>query len=208
MEPFVDRADDDVDAASENSSPTATPVDEIHPAMETLASQRFEDLNAGFQPLSPRSIPFEQRTGYIVALVVGIVVLGFTAPFAIGLGWSSPWILALAVVGWLLLACILFGSAHFWPAVSYRHAMWRLDDTGLEIRRGVFWKHRIAIPAARVQHVDVSQGPIQRMFRLGKLTINTAGTRNASIELEGLDYDQALQLRDQLIMQKEAVDVL
>ncbi len=194
MEPFVERSDDDAEAASKNiSTEDANPVEEPSPSDETVESRRLEDLNAGFQPLCPRSIPFEQRTGYIVSLVVGIVVLVFTAPFAIGLGWSSPWVLALAVVGWLLLACILIWSAHFWPAISYRHAMWRLDDAGLEIRRGVIWKHRIAIPAARVQHVDVSQGPIQRMFRLGKLTINTAGTRNASIELEGLDYDQALQ---------------
>ncbi len=77
----------------------------------------------------------------------------------------------------------------------------------MEIRRGVWWRHRIAIPVARVQHVDVSQGPIQRMFDLATLTIHTAGTKNASIDLSGLDHGSALHLRDRLIEQKDSLDV-
>ncbi len=89
----------------------------------------------------------------------------------------------------------------------YRTTRWRLNDSGLEIQRGVWWKHRIAIPTTRVQHVDVSQGPLQRVFRLGTLTVHTAGTKNASIELAGLEHEQAILLRDELIEQKGTADV-
>jgi len=63
----------------------------------------------------------------------------------------------------------------------------------------------VAVPAARVQHVDVSQGPFERMFQLGKLVIHTAGTENASIEVPNLEHATALRLRDELIKQKEMV---
>ena len=175
---------------------------EVEAAIEAI------NPDEGYQHVSPNSVRFERRVGYVVFTIIFLVILAGSAPFVLIYAWSVWWVLALAALGWLMLAALLFWLAHFWPPLSYRCLTWRLDDSGLEIRRGVLWKHRIAIPAARVQHVDVSQGPVQRMFQLGKLTVYTAGTSNASIELDGLDYQQAMELRDRLIEQKEAIDVL
>jgi uncharacterized protein len=172
---------------------------------ETLVDASQE---ADFRHVSAHSVQFEQRTGYAGAAIFFFVILAISAPLVAIYAWSTQWIFAVAVVGWIVAGSILAWSAHFWPPIAYRHTTWRLDDTGLEIRRGVLWRHHIAVPVARVQHVDVSQGPIQRMFSLGKLTVYTAGTSNASVELDGLEYDEALRLRDRLIAQKEASDVL
>ena len=120
------------------------------------------------------------------------------------LGWLA---ITGVLLGWLTLIGLLVFGAHFWPAIKYRNTSWRLSEVGVEIHRGVWWKHRIAIPVARLQHVDVSQGPVQRMFGLGTLTVHTAGTKNSSVVLDGLEHDTAMNLRDQLIAQKEALDV-
>ena len=64
------------------------------------------------------------------------------------------------------------------------------------------------MPLARVQHTDVSQGPFQRQFELGTVTVHTAGTQNASVALSGLTHSVALQLRDQLIAQRDSKDVV
>lgn len=161
-----------------------------------------------FHPLAPEYVPFEQRTNYIVAAVLGAIIIAASSPvLAVALFENRVWLSLLVVLGWLLLGVLMSLLSHFWPAVKYRHIRWRLGDTGMEIHRGVLWQHRIAIPVARVQHVDVSQGPVQRWFDLGTLTIHTAGTKNSSIELDGLAHSRAMQLRDQLIAQKESLDV-
>lgn len=160
----------------------------------------------GFEPLAPQYVRLEQRTSYIAALILCVIVMVGTAPLlaaALKNVWAS---LGILVSGLAIAGLFVLGS-HFWPRIKYRHIHWRLSETGMEIRRGVFWQHRISVPMARVQHVDVSQGPVQRLFDLGTLTIHTAGTKNASVELEGLQYAEALQLRDRLIRQRESLDV-
>lgn len=87
----------------------------------------------------------------------------------------------------------------FWPCRTFRHTRWGLDESGLEIHKGVLWRHRIVVPMSRVQHADVSQGPLQRSFGLGTLTVHTAGTSNASVDLAGLDHAVALRMRDQIV---------
>ena len=62
-----------------------------------------------------------------------------------------------------------------------------LDERGIEIRRGVWWRHVVHVPRSRVQHTDVNQGPIERTYGLAHLIIHTAGTISASVALEGLE---------------------
>ena len=53
--------------------------------------------------------------------------------------------------------------------IQYRHASYRVDPQGIEIARGVIWRSIIHVPVSRVQHTDVSQGPLQRRYGLGTL---------------------------------------
>ena len=69
----------------------------------------------------------------------------------------------------------------------------------MSIRRGVVWRSEISVPRSRVQHTDVSQGPLQRRFGLATLILHTAGTHHASVSLAGLPHAAALAIRDYLI---------
>jgi membrane protein YdbS with pleckstrin-like domain len=91
--------------------------------------------------------------------------------------------------------------AHRWPGIEYRHAAYRVDDRGIEIRRGVVWRRLISVPRSRVQHTDVSQGPLERTHGLGTLVIYTAGTDHARVDLPGLDHAAALRIRAHLLPQ-------
>ncbi len=182
--------------------PLDEPTDEPLDASDRLPAADLE-VEQSMLPLARQNVTFEQRVGYVVAVVVlgGTIAVSATILFAV----PSLWRFAV-IPGWLALAGFMTFSSHFWPQIKHRHYRWRSSDAGMEIHRGVLWKHRIAIPVLRVQHVDVSQGPVQRLFELGSLTIHTAGTRNASVIIEGLGYENALQLRDELLAQKETLD--
>lgn len=186
----------------------ATPLPAEESTDETLAaseepSAADQEVAQPMLPLAPQNVTFEQRVGYVVALVVvgGAIAGSVTVLFVV----PSLWRFAV-IPGWIALTALMVFVSHFWPQIKHRHYRWRSSDAGMEIHRGVLWKHRIAVPILRVQHVDVSQGPVQRLFELGSLTIHTAGTKNASVMIEGLEYDTALQLRDELLAQKETLD--
>jgi len=109
----------------------------------------------------------------------------------------------LASLGWFVVALLLPGALaalmFWWPAVSYRRIAYSVGDQGIRIERGVIWRTIASVPRSRVQHTDVSQGPIERSYGLGTLVIYTAGTQHAAVSLEGLPHAAAIAIRDHLI---------
>jgi membrane protein YdbS with pleckstrin-like domain len=148
--------------------------------------------------LDPRSVQAARLGGWIVTAVVLAVVSGGSL-FALirseapAVSWIGMGVIVAAIGGLLGLATWLG------PLWSYRSTSLLVDDAGLEIARGVLWRHQISVPRSRIQHTDVTQGPVDRRFGLGTLVIYTAGTEHAAIPIEGLAHETALALRDALL---------
>ena len=147
--------------------------------------------------VDPRSVKVSRMIGVPVTLLIAMLPLIF-----ITLGWALggiPTVIYLALLGGLLLILtlpVLF--AYKWPAARHRHLRYLVDEGGLRIRRGVFWRKVIWIPISRVQHTDFTRGPLQRRFGLATVTVHTAGTQGASISLAGLEHGTAKRLCDHL----------
>jgi membrane protein YdbS with pleckstrin-like domain len=120
----------------------------------------------------------------------------------ITIGWAVggiPGAVYLALFGgWVVIAASALLFAFTWPAARHKRLRYLVDEGGLRIRRGVFWRTVIWIPISRVQHTDFTQGPVQRRFDLATLTVHTAGTAGASISLAGLEQSVAARLCDHL----------
>jgi membrane protein YdbS with pleckstrin-like domain len=148
-------------------------------------------------PVDPRSVKVARIIGVSVTLLIAMAPLIF-----ITIGWALggiPNAVYLPLLGGLLLLLalpVLF--AFKWPAARHKRLRYLVDEGGLRIRRGVFWRKVIWIPISRVQHTDVSRGPVQRRFGLATLTVHTAGTAGASISLAGLEQGIAKRLCDHL----------
>lgn len=123
----------------------------------------------------------------IATLFVTVAATAFSLPIP-GL-WPLP---PLVAIGGVLLMWR-------WPPISYRHLRFGIDETGIAIESGVIWRSRIALPRVRIQHTDVSQGPLERRYGIGTLKLYTAGSRHTRIELPGLNHDEAIALRDALL---------
>ena len=87
---------------------------------------------------------------------------------------------------------------YYYIGAAYRHFSYAMNDHGLYINRGVFWRKKIVVPRNRVQHTDVTQGPLERKFNISELIVHTAGTRNASVRLSGIFFKDAEVLRESL----------
>lgn len=158
----------DTDPATETGSPD-TPVDP-----RTIAVWRFGTAFAFVPPAAA-----------LLAAAIGAGVAG--APLA-WLVWTA----------WALLLALAAFVAWRYPPARYRHLAYRVDATGITIRDGVFWRTQSSLPHVRIQHTDVSQGPLQRRYGVATLKLYTAGSRYTRTELPGLAYPDAIALRDRL----------
>jgi membrane protein YdbS with pleckstrin-like domain len=125
-----------------------------------------------------------------VLIAASVVLLGATAA-------GSPAAVFISVA-WLLLLAAMCIYVWQYPPARHRNLRYRIDDVGITIRDGVFWRAWSALPHARIQHTDVSQGPLQRRFGVADLKLYTAGSRYTCIVLPGLEHGAALALRDEL----------
>ncbi|MEL7497129.1 MAG: PH domain-containing protein [Planctomycetota bacterium] len=173
------------------------------PPVAPLASSL---VDGEFHTVDPRSIQADMITSLIFSGVLSLLILAgcIVAFFYFGLVWQLFAILAAGLVLIFGMFCLAF----LWPRIEFNRLKYRIDREGLEIRRGVVWRHQITIPLGRVQHADVSQGPIQRMFGIGTLMVHTAGTQNASVGLEGLEHQHAVAIRDFIVHQRKGQDAV
>jgi membrane protein YdbS with pleckstrin-like domain len=179
---------------AEPPPPTLEPKlepDDVHPLDVNLESNREHRLD-------PQYVSLQRSVGWIVTAVI-------SAGLAITMGivWLAadlPWMARVPLIpGWLLVTLGLAWMSHVWPEVHHRHVSYTLDAEGIEIRSGVWWRQIISVPRSRVQHIDVSQGPIERSYGLGRLVLYTAGTAHSRVELHGLSYPVAFALRKHLL---------
>lgn len=180
-----------------SSEPPAEPAEATEPP-ELAGPPPAPSIADGVERrLDPRHVTLGRISGWIFTGVVALVGL-----VALSITWASPapgWVPGLfAGIGAAVLLALGW-VAHRWPEIEHRHATYRVDGDGIEIRRGVFWRKVINVPRSRVQHTDVAQGPLERSFGLGTLVIYTAGTDHAKIDLSGLDHATALAIRDHLL---------
>ncbi len=148
--------------------------------------------------LDENYVPAARLANWIVAACLGLsgcagfVVLAFTTE------WPAWAVIGVALVLVLVLAALAW-TAQAWPPLEYRRISWRIDEEGIEIRRGVIWRHVVTVPQVRIQHTDVAQGPIQRRFGLATLIVHTAGNHEYEVQLSGLSRPTALGVRDYLL---------
>jgi len=58
------------------------------------------------------------------------------------------------------------------------------------------------VPVRRMQHVDLSRGPIERLFGLATLVVFTAGNEGSAFRVPGLPVHVAQELRDRIVQMR------
>jgi len=99
--------------------------------------------------------------------------------------------LAPVAVGLFALGAILVA-----PRRVYRRLGFAIDARLLRIVRGWLFHADTIIPLVRVQHIDVTAGPVDKLFGIATLVVHTAGTHNSIVTLPGLSPSRAADIRE------------
>lgn len=65
-------------------------------------------------------------------------------------------------------------------------------------KTGFIFRKTIAVPKNRIQHMEIRQGIILRMFKLAKLVIYTAGGNASDLSISGLKLETAELLKEEI----------
>ncbi len=154
------------------------------------------DVTGDWQRISMRYASVESIGTVLWWLIAGA---GATVPIWLANDGDMPW------WGWLpaAAALVLMVTGVLFAFLRTRTIGYLQREDDLLVRRGMLFRRFVAVPYGRMQIVDITQGPIERMFGLKTLKFVTAAASSA-ITIPGMPGDTAEQLRDRLVAVSES----
>ncbi len=117
-------------------------------------------------------------------LLAVLLVLYFTT--------DLPWLPSLAVyTGVLALVFTL-------EIVGFKVKGYTLRKHDITYKTGLLFFRMTSVPFNRIQHCELSQGPLGRLFDLASVNVYTAGGSGSDLSISGLEKEQAQQLREHI----------
>lgn len=147
----------------------------------------------------PQPIHAAIRKVWLFSNVFSFVILGvlssvaeFAMIRALNLPWPIPILMPLLWIG------IGFLNAKF---LKRQWEAWRYEVTDHEVILcwGVWSQTKRYVPRDRIQHVDITSGPIARKFGLAHVHLYVAGAHGSVGEIPGLTPEEADDLRSMLV---------
>lgn len=157
--------------------------------IEEMERDNTRAYNQGLTPLHPpQKSLIRLNTGIFAAV---LIVAATAVEFAIRneLPLTAGTIIGPVTAFALFLFIML-------PNRIYRRWGYDMGDEQIRVLRGFMWRTDTIVPFNRIQHIDVAQGPFQRIFGLSTLIVHTAGTHNSIVGLPGLSTPDAEAMRD------------
>jgi uncharacterized protein len=153
----------------------------------------FGSASPGWTSPSPRL--WQMRRAEVAALagVAGIAA----GALAGALGGAAAGVIAAAAVA------VAGGLAGWFLRNRFRTWAYQERDEDLLVSRGVLVRRLSVVPYGRMQFIDVTVGPVERLFKLATVRLHTAAAATDA-RIPGLEPQEAERLRDRLAALGEA----
>ena len=142
-------------------------------------------------PLEPGQLKAMRISAAINAAVILVIAVGLDVWLVMEA--NVPPGLVIAPVAMALLYYVFIR-----PGRQFKRWGYAKTEDELHVAHGILVHTETSVAFHRVQHIDIAQGPIERMCGVWELVLNTAGTLNSRIRLPGLSRDTAEALRDEI----------
>ena len=114
----------------------------------------------------------------VLVCVLGGVSVGFGlgALTMMAEGETGGAVMAAGVVVWILFFMLTTGLfSYVTLRMDYEMRWYKVTDRSLLIREGVMGVREMTMTFANIQNISISQGPLQRLFKIADLKVETAG---------------------------------
>ena len=91
---------------------------------------------------------------------------------------------------------VILGCLFFYLILSFPKRKYALRERDISYKSGLFVKKITTVPFSRIQHVEIDEKPISRIFGLAALSVYTAGDSSDDLVVKGLKKEVAVQLKE------------
>ncbi|HFA52023.1 MAG TPA: hypothetical protein ENJ95_23650 [Bacteroidetes bacterium] len=98
--------------------------------------------------------------------------------------------------GIFIIWAVLFALSMYLAGKRYEMSGYALREHDVIHKYGVWWRTVTVIPFNRMQHCEISQGPVQNIFGLATLRVFTAGGNSSDMAIDGLEHEEAKRIKD------------
>lgn len=164
--------------------------------VHTADLPRVSELH--FKQLDPKSRTAEyiSTTVLFAILFVAVNILVFT------LGGGFVWWVGALYAGWLAL----FGLSMWLVEKNYEVTGYAMRQRDIVFQTGVITRGVTTIPFKRIQHCEITEGPIQKLFKLASLKIFTAGGSSSDLSISGIQKEDAAMIKEFITRKIDAQD--
>lgn len=125
------------------------------------------------------------------AIFWGIVVIGAILWLTLNTVDYPLW----ADLGGGAVILSLIGLSLFFTIKLHYRMGYALREQDVLFKAGFLWRSETVIPFKRIQHVEVEQGPIDRLFDLSQVKVYTAGGSSSDLVIPGLRPTEAESIK-------------
>ena len=148
-------------------------------------------------PFKENFKPSPQYKPYLAIYTMAIAIV--TCIFTFG------WLIVPLMFGQILIAIfiaiiilvIVIAFVLVWVHLYYKSVVYHLNETEMTWKRGVWFRKTGIVPYNRITNIDISQGPVMRIFSISNLQIQTAGSsgNKSQSEISIIGMEDAEPLR-------------
>ncbi len=91
----------------------------------------------------------------------------------------------------VFLVCFFFYLRFSFPKRKYA-----VRERDISYKTGLFVKKTTTVPFSRIQHIEIDEKPISRIFGLASLSVYTAGDSSDDLVVRGLKKEVSIQLKE------------
>lgn len=121
------------------------------------------------------------------AAILGAIV-GIGAITAVNVIWLIPEGIQIGTTISIVLGVLLIANAAISPYFRFHRYRYSIDDEFIDIYEGYIFVERNIVPLERLHKMQTLRGPIDRMFKVAKVVVTTAG---GDVTLRFLDEEKA-----------------
>ena len=143
--------------------------------------------------------PAVRQLWRIEAAIGGVFLSCAVVTIALGVSNASVSnLLPGGVIGGLV-ALSLFLWLQYVAGKKFDFWRYEVGEDELGVAHGIWWQARIYVPRARIQHVDITAGPIARALGLATVSVFVGGQTGAVAVIPGLATEEADKFRRTLM---------
>ena len=130
---------------------------------------------------------------YTAAILAGVIEMAIIV--AVNVLWFIPSEIAVGKIVSLILSILVILNTIISPYFRFHRYRYSINEEFIDVREGYIFVERNIVPLERLHKMQTVRGPIDRIFKVAKVVVTTAG---GDVTLRFLDEEKAEYIAENL----------